>query len=111
MKKSGFTLIELLIVVAIIGVLISMAIPKFSSLAADRNLRVCQANLRTMDSAIQIYAAQSAGTNPPTLTALVTEGYMVAVPECPNSSNSYGSASDGDYATCTVDGHTLPGAF
>ena len=104
MSKKGFTLIELLIVIAIIGVLIAIAIAKFATLASDRNIKVCQANLRTIDSAIQIYRAEGT-THAASMAKLGT--YLVKVPRCP-SGGTYSITGSGTYATCGETGHTIP---
>lgn len=62
-KQQGFTLIELLVVVAIIGVLAAIAIPKFVDATATANGGKVLADLQSIDSAIQQYAA-SLGREP-----------------------------------------------
>lgn len=49
--NKGFTLAELLVVIAILAILIAIAVPVFSGMAAGANLRVNQANVRSVRSA------------------------------------------------------------
>ena len=59
MKDSGFTLIELLIVVVIIGVLASIAIPKFANTKEKAYLTQMKADLRNLVTAEEAYFADS----------------------------------------------------
>ena len=105
MKKRGFTLIELLIVIAILGVLIAIAVAKFGTLATERNIRACQANLKILTSALNIYyveRGEKTGIND-----LVDEGYLVAKPVCPLG-GTYVISNDSLYASCPVESHSLP---
>lgn len=69
-NRKGFTLVELLVVISIIGILSAIAIPKFTSATATARGAKIQADLRTIDSAIQIYYA-SAGSYPASVATLV----------------------------------------
>ena len=60
-NRKGFTLVELLVVVAIIGVLAAIAIPKFTDASATSRGAKLQADLRTIDSASQLYYASAGG--------------------------------------------------
>lgn len=58
MNRKGFTLIELMVVVVIIGILSSIAIPKFTSIKEQANEAACRCNLRSLGSAEALYYAQ-----------------------------------------------------
>ncbi|MGH7700044.1 MAG: type IV pilin protein [Gemmatimonadales bacterium] len=59
MHPRGFTLIELLIVVVIIGVLASIAIPKFANTKEKAYLTSMKADLRNLFTAEESYFADS----------------------------------------------------
>ena len=53
--KKGFTLLELMIVVAIVGLLAAVAIPKYGDLLEKANLGATLGNLASLRSAVSIY--------------------------------------------------------
>ena len=77
-NRKGFTLVELLVVISIIGILSAIAIPKFMDATKTARGAKIQADLRTLDSAIQIYAA-SAGSYPAALATLAPN-FVAAIP-------------------------------
>jgi len=60
-RRTGFTLIELMIVVVIIGILASIAIPKFARTKEKAYLATMKADLRNLASAQENYAMGNAG--------------------------------------------------
>jgi len=81
-NEAGFTLMELMIVMMIIGVLTTLAIPSF--VGAIRNAReaVLKEDLRVMRSAIDSYTMDKQKA-PQSLEDLVQEGYLKVIPEDP----------------------------
>ena len=63
-KEKGFTLIELMIVVAIIGILAALALPKFAQLVEKSREAATKGNLNAMRSSISIYYGDSEGIYP-----------------------------------------------
>ncbi|HEX5435675.1 MAG TPA: type II secretion system protein [Gemmatimonadaceae bacterium] len=65
-RNAGFTLIELLIVVVILGILSSMAIPAFRSTKGKAYMASMKSDLRNLESAEEAYAfVHNAYTNVP----------------------------------------------
>ena len=85
MKRSGergFTLIELMIVVAIIGILAAIAIPKFADLIRKSNEGSTKGNLGALKGALAVYYGENEGAYPQDdLTSLTVNGkYMQNIP-------------------------------
>ena len=78
---SAFTLIELMIVVSIIGILASIAIPKFADLIRKSKEGATKGGLGAMRSALSIYSADMEGQFPYDLSSLTINGkYLTAIP-------------------------------
>ena len=58
-SNKGFTLIELVVVIAILGILAGIAIPRFMDATATARGAKIVADLRTIDSAIMMYNAKT----------------------------------------------------
>ena len=57
LNKKGFTLIELVVVIAILGILALVAIPRFTGMRADANESAVISNLRNIQTAAEVYAS------------------------------------------------------
>ncbi|MCD6423617.1 MAG: type II secretion system protein [Elusimicrobia bacterium] len=93
-QKKGFTLIELMMVVAIIGLLASVAIPKFANLIRQANEAVTKGNLGAMRSALSIYYSSNEGYYPSALGELKNQNYL-GFTEAGTSAVPYEKVGDG----------------
>lgn len=80
--KKGYTLLELMIVVAIVGILVTLAIPSFQQSAMKAKEAALKQNLFTMRAVLDQYYADR-GDYPDSLKALVEEKYLRIIPMDP----------------------------
>ena len=87
---QGFTLIELMIVVSIIGILATIAVPSYQSSLIKARETVLRQDLFTMRELLDQHRADQ-GKYPPSLEALVAAGYLRVLPKDPftNSADSW----------------------
>jgi type II secretion system protein G len=81
-SQKGFTLVELMVVIAIIGILTAIAVPKFGAATDSANKAKIQADLRTLDCAISMYYAKES-KYPDTLLKLVPD-FIATMPSVPS---------------------------
>ena len=80
--RRGFTLIEILIVVSIIGILVSMAVPIYQKAILRSKESVLRNNLFTMRTVLDEYTYDKQKA-PASLQDLVSEGYLREIPKDP----------------------------
>jgi len=89
-SKKGFTLIELMIVVAIIGILAAVAIPRFAQMLDKSREGATKGNLGAIRSSVSIYYAEKEGVWPADLSSSYTS-YLYPIP--PAKANQLGNVS------------------
>lgn len=93
-NERGFTLIELMVVVVILGILASVAIPKFAN-QKDKALEVkTQVDIRIIQNAVDLYFLDY-NVYPSNTGVLVNDGYFKDNPLQNNGSNYGINSSNG----------------
>lgn len=87
LNASGFTLIELMIVVSIIGILATLAVPSYQSSLVKARETVLRQDLFTMRELLDHHRADH-GKYPPNLEGLVVAGYLRSIPKDPFTNSS-----------------------
>jgi general secretion pathway protein G len=80
--RRGYTLIEIIIVLTIISILVSIAVPLYQTAIRRTRESVLKNNLFTLRTVIDEYTYDKQKA-PKSLQDLVTEGYLRQVPEDP----------------------------
>ena len=86
-RDSGFTIIELMIVMAIIGLLAAIAIPRYLQSVRRAKEAVLKEDLHTMRTAIDSFTVDKE-KGPGSLDDLVQSGYLKSIPIDPLTSRS-----------------------
>ena len=81
-EAEGFTLIELIIVMTVIGLLASIAIPSYLNSVKKAREAVLREDLHTLRSAIDSYTVDKEQA-PQSLDDLVQAGYLKSIPNDP----------------------------
>ena len=117
-RQEGFTLIELMIVILIIAILVAIAVPVFLSARSNAQRRTCQANLRTIDGAVNTYNAQYDAYPAAGLVDSAAVGFVPTLikrtPSCPTTNSVYSLVAGVPAGTpptvacpTTVSGHSI----
>ncbi|MEY2428339.1 MAG: type pilus assembly protein PilA [Verrucomicrobiota bacterium] len=118
-QKGAFTLVEIMIVVAIIGLLASIAIPNFVKARNTAQTQACITNLRQIEGAINAWALENKKQDNDTVTLDNLKGAGGAgssyikldgkgeIPGCP-AGGQYILTTVATPPSCSIPTHKLP---
>jgi len=95
-NQKGFTIMELMIVIVIIGVLAAIGVPAYKSMTDRARKTACEANQRTIFTAVAMYYAE--------------HGDYAVVADTTASSNAYQSYLD-NITSIVCPGKTATGGY
>jgi prepilin-type N-terminal cleavage/methylation domain-containing protein len=98
-RRSGFTLVEIMIVVAIIGLLASIAIPNYAQSREAARRGVCINNLHQIEGAMQRWSLEMHKDEGQTVTYSDIRSYLKNAAVCPSGGTSF----EDSYTITTVD--------
>jgi prepilin-type N-terminal cleavage/methylation domain-containing protein len=111
-SKKGFTLIELMIVVAIIGILAAIAIPKFADLINKSKEGATKGALSSVRSAINVYYGDNEGLYPSgavaaastdnNLAVALTPKYINEIPQAKLPTTGHADSNEVAFTSTTV---------
>src|SRR2546422_11017071 len=90
--KSGCMLVEIMIVVEIIGLLASIAIPNFIKARTTSQQNACINNLRQIDGAIQQWALENNKTTSATVAYSDISAYLKNSVICPSGGTTFANS-------------------
>ena len=106
-QDAGFTLMELMIVMAIISVLATLAVPSFIGAIKSAREAVLKEDLHVMRAAIDSYTMDKQKA-PQSLDDLIQDGYLRSIPEDPMTKSKDTWVTDTSDALYSLD-QTEPG--
>lgn len=106
-SEAGFTLLELIVVMTIIAILATLAVPSFVGAIRSAREAVLREDLHVMRSAIDSYTMDKQKA-PQSLDDLVQDGYLKAIPEDPMTHSKDTWVTDTSDAMYSLD-QTEPG--
>jgi len=111
--RKGFTILELLIVIAVIGILVGIALPRFKGMQDEGNIARAKGELRMLQTAIESYIIHNNNVAPAALSQLTTAVPAIAgttLPLDPFGGASYGYALNGTNYVVFSKGQALNGS-
>ncbi len=113
--KKGFTLIELLIVIAVISILVSIALPRFRGMQDEGNIAKSKGELRTLQTALESHYIHNTNTYPANLSTLPNQipriiGNLPTDPFTSGSNYGFARSGNGTYYVVYSIGPALNGS-
>ncbi|MDD5774171.1 MAG: type II secretion system protein GspG [bacterium] len=105
-KEKGFTLLEILVVIAVIGILVAILVPRFSGIQTDAKKKQAMADLKSLKMAVEMYKnnnnAYPAAAGWDTLLLAETSRVIDEVPNDPFGTTKYSYDLDTATSGCYV---------